>query len=147
MKVQVFREDGQESYNAILVDNGELFDPTYEVLLRTEKKLEADLPYLALPVDEIDKEGQKKITFLIKDMGKEFRKKLAEVIFTDEKSLTIILSINGHSSTAFMGKNEWDEKVEKLKSIIRYMESKKKVPAIINLTNLKKVVVKFSDKS
>src|SRR5690606_19343316 len=53
MKAQIYRENGQESYDAILVDNGTLVDPTYEVLLRSEKKLTRQLPYLALPVGDL----------------------------------------------------------------------------------------------
>lgn len=147
MKVQVFKEDGRESYDAVLVSDGSLYDPTYEVLLRSEKKIDNDLPFLALPVEEIDKNSQLIITELVKGLNKKFRKKLAEIILNDSKDLTIILSINGYSSSAFLGQDDWMLKMDKLKSIIKYMEAKKKIPAIINLTNLKKVVVKFSDKS
>ena len=38
-----FEDNGDEFYTAILVDNGKLFDPTYEVLLRSEKKLKKPL--------------------------------------------------------------------------------------------------------
>ncbi|MDC1173862.1 cell division protein FtsQ/DivIB [Bacteriovoracaceae bacterium] len=145
MKVQIYKENGLDSYEAILVDNGELFDPTYEVLLRTEKKLKGQLPYFALPVGEIDKNIQKEVSHIVKKMSKNFRKKISEVILNDNKDLTIILSINGGPSSVFIGKEDWDEKVEKLKKIVSYMESKKKMPAIINLTNSKKVVVKFND--
>ncbi|RPJ75318.1 MAG: hypothetical protein EHM20_09135, partial [Alphaproteobacteria bacterium] len=54
MKVQIYKNNGTESYEAILVDNGQLFDPTYEALLRSEKKLTRELPYLALPVGEME---------------------------------------------------------------------------------------------
>ena len=62
--------------------------------------------------------------------------------------MTVILSIDGHPSSVFMGSDLWDEKMVKLQKIVNYVASEKmKVPAIINLTNLKKIVVKFSDKS
>jgi hypothetical protein len=44
-----------------------------------------------------------------------------------------------------MGLDEWEEKVAKLDKIVNYMELKEKIPAVINLTNSKKVVVKFRD--
>ena len=47
MKVQIYKDNGDEYYTAILVDNGKLVDPTYEVLLRTEKKLKKKLPSMA----------------------------------------------------------------------------------------------------
>ena len=146
MKVQIYKEGEIDFYEAILVDNGQLFDPTYEVLLRTEKKLKGTLPFLALPVGEVDKDLPKRIVKIIKKMSPKVRKRLAEVVLDKKSQLTIILSVNGHPSSAFFGPLDWEEKVEKLERIIAAMETSKKVPAIINLTNAKKVVVKFSDK-
>jgi hypothetical protein len=146
MKVQLYKNNGAETYEAILVDNGQLYDPTYEALLKSEKKLTHDLPYLALPVGEMEDKVQADVTGLIKDMRPELRKKLSEVILNDNKELTIILSVNGHPSSVFMGPDEWSDKVAKLDKIVNYMELKERVPAIINLTNSKKVVVKFKDK-
>lgn len=146
MKVQIYKSGGTESYEAILVDNGQLFDPTYEVLLRSEKKLTRPLPYLGLPVGDMEDKVQKDLTGLIKEMRPELRKKLSEVILNDSKELTIILSIGGHPSSVFLGPNEWGDKMVKLDKIVNYMELKEKIPSIINLTNSKKVVVKFKDK-
>jgi hypothetical protein len=146
MKVQIYKKDSPESYEAILVDNGQLFDPTYEALLRSEKKLTQDLPYLSMPIGEMDDKVQADVTNLVKEMRPGLRKKLSEVILNDAKELTIILSINGHPSSVFMGPDEWSDKLVKLDKIVNYMELKEKIPAIINLTNSKKVVVKFNDK-
>ncbi len=146
MKVQIYRKDSSDSYEAILVDNGQLYDPTYEALLRSEKKLTQDLPYLSMPVGEMEDKVQSDITGLVKEMRPGLRKKLSEVILNDNKELTIILSINGHPSSVFMGLDEWSDKLVKLDKIVNYMELKEKIPAIINLTNSKKVVVKFNDK-
>ena len=146
MKVQIYRKDSAESYEAILVDNGQLFDPTYETLLRAEKKLTHDLPYLSMPVGEMEDNIQIEVTNLVKEMRPGLRSKLSEVILNDTKELTIILSINGHPSSVFMGLGEWSDKLVKLDKIVNYMELKEKIPAIINLTNSKKVVVKFNDK-
>ena len=144
MKVQIYKDNGIESYEAILVDNGLLYDPTYEVLLRGEKKLDYDLPFLAIPVGEMEKDVQEQITSIVGSMDLAFRKKLSEVIVSDSKELTMILSVRGNPSSVFMGKGQWDQKVEKLTKIVSYMSSKRKVPSVINLTNPKKVVVKFS---
>ena len=146
MKVQIYRNNGADNYEAILVDNGQLYDPTYETLLRSEKKLTHNLPYLALPVGEMEDKVQADVTALVKDMRPELRRKLSEVILNENKELTIILSVNGHPSSVFMGPDEWGEKIVKLDKIVNYMELKEKIPAVINLTNSKKVVVKFKDK-
>lgn len=146
MKVQLYKNNTAESYEAILVDNGQLVDPTYEALLRQEKKLIGPLPFLALPVNDMEKKVQNDITSIIREMRPELRKKLSEVIINENKELTIILSVSGHPSSVFMGPDEWAEKMAKLDKIVNYMELKEKVPAVINLTNSKKVVVKFSDK-
>lgn len=146
MKVQLYKNGSADSYEAILVDNGQLYDPTYEALLKAEKKLTHDLPYLALPVGEMEDKVQSDVTSLVKEMRPGLRAKLSEVILNDNKELTIILSVNGHPSSVFLGPDEWGEKMSKLDKIVSYMELKEKIPAVINLTNSKKVVVKFKDK-
>ncbi len=146
MKVQLYKNDGTESYEALLVSNGQLFDPTYEVLLRTEKKIKGDLPYLALPVGKIENDLQQEITNIFKILPVNFREKVSEIIISDKNDMTIILSIKGKPSSVFIGNKGWVDKIKKLKKIVSYLNEKKRVPAVINLTNAKKVVVKFSDK-
>lgn len=146
MKVQVYKDNGLDSYEAILVEDGDLYDPTYEVLLRGEKKLKRELPHLALPIDKIQSPLRISITKLIGNLKPRFRKKISELIIDEKNEMTIILSIRGRPSSIFLGNKAWDEKMVKLQKIVRYMEKKKKIPAVINLTNPEKVVVKFSDK-
>jgi hypothetical protein len=145
MKVQLYKNNSAEMYEAILVENGQLVDPTYEALLRQEKKLNSPLPFLALPVNDMEQKIQKDITKIIREMRPGLRSKLSEVIVNDGKELTIIMSLGGRPSSVFMGLDEWEEKVAKLDKIVNYMELKEKIPAVINLTNSKKVVVKFRD--
>lgn len=145
MRVQVVKDGSDETYNAILVENGDLYDPTYEVLLRDEQKLKQELPYLALPLKEMDKNIQHHIARLIKTFKHSVRDMLSEVILNDNLELTVIMSIQGRPTSVFMGKNEWIDKVDKLEQIVTYMQAKNKIPAIINLTNSKKVVVKFNE--
>ena len=99
-----------------------------------------------MPVGEMEDKVQADVTGLVKEMRPALRSKLSEVILNENKELTIILSINGHPSSVFMGLDEWNDKLVKLDKIVNYMELKEKIPAIINLTNSKKVVVKFKDK-
>ncbi len=143
MKVQIYKENGDEFYTAVLADNGKLLDPTYEVLLRSEKILKGKIPHLAIPVKGLDSKLHEDITRLISDMDYAFRKKISEVIINENNELTIILSVQNRPSSAFLGKNYWSEKVGKLKEIITFMKKKKRIPTVINLTNTKKVVVKF----
>jgi hypothetical protein len=145
MKVQIYKKDGEEFYTAILVDSGKLVDPTYEVLLRAEKKLIGKLPHMAVPFQLINTDIHKKLTSLFNGLGEGFVKHISEVILNEKKELTIIMSVNRRPSSAFLGNDYWGEKVGKLEEIITYMKEKKSIPAVINLTNSKKIVVKFSD--
>lgn len=146
MKVLIYKEGGVESYSAILVDNGQLFDPIYEALLRSEEILSDRLPSLGLPLGGLDQEVQLNIARLVKMMNTTLRKNLSEVIISEENDLTAIFSIKNRASSAFLGKDQWDKKLQKLQKIMDYMAKKKKVPSIINLTDVRKIVVKFSDK-
>lgn len=145
MKAQIYKENGEEFYTAILVEDGTFVDPTYEVLLRGEKKLTRKLPSLAFPVSLIDTETQKQMTHLALTFDGNFKDRLSEIILDEDKKLTMIFSINRRPSSAFLGSDYWGEKVEKLAKVIDYMKKKNTIPAVINLTNSKKVVVKFSD--
>lgn len=145
MKVQIYKNDGEEFYTAILVDNGKLFDPTYEVLLRSEKILTGQLPRMAIPANLINSEIHMRLTSLFNRLGTGFVKNISEVILNESEELTIILSIGRKPSSAFLGKEFWKEKVLKLNEIVKHMANKKTIPAVINLTNSKKVVVKFSE--
>ena len=100
---------------------------------------------MAYPSRLLDSGQEKKITSLLNVIGEDFVKNISEVILNEDKELTIILSLGRKPSSAFLGKEQWHEKVDKLDSVIKYMQKKKTIPAIINLTNLKKIVVKFSD--
>ncbi len=146
MRVQIYKENSTDSYEALLVDNGKLYDPTYEELLRSEQKLSAPLPFLALPVGEMDDKIQKQITTLFKNIKSDLKGKISEVIIGSNRELTIILSSDKAPTSVFLGNDIWEEKMVKLHKIVAFMEEKGKSPAIINLTNAKKVVVKFSDK-
>ncbi|TDJ05903.1 MAG: hypothetical protein E2O68_05715 [Deltaproteobacteria bacterium] len=146
MKVQIYKRNAIDSYDAILVDNGSLFDPTYLVLLKEEKKIKKELPYLALPVGNLTEEIRLNITKVIKDLHTDLRDKLSEVILNESNELTIIFSMKGSATSVFFGQEDWNIKVKKLEKIVNYMNSKKRMPSIINLTHSKKVVVKFKDK-
>jgi hypothetical protein len=146
MKVQIYKQNGQNSYDALLVDNGKLFDPTYEEILRNDNKLHESLPSLAIPVEKANDKVQNELVQIIQAMDLDFRKTLSEVILGTRGNLTIILSLKGRPSSAFLGKDSWTEKTLKLQKIIRFLGEKKKTPSIINLTNSKKVVVKFNDR-
>ena len=143
MKVQIYKDNGDEFYTSILVDNGKLFDPTYEVLLRGSNKLKGKLPSLAMPVSLINKEKHHEVTDLIKKLNKNIAQGLSEMILNADGDLTMILSINDRPSSVFIGKEYWSEKVDKLVKVIDFMKTKKTIPAVINLTNSKKIVVKF----
>lgn len=145
MKVHIYKDNGDEFYSAILGENGKILDPTYEVLMRAEGKIKGDLPSLAIPVKELDDKENIRVTRLIKEMSPYLKSKIAEVIISEKGDLTIILSIQRKPASIFIGQNNWTKKVQKLEKVIKYLSKQNKIPTIVNLTNLKKVVVKFSD--
>jgi hypothetical protein len=145
MKVSIYKDNGIESYNAILADNGELLDPTYEHLLRNEKKLNNQLAALALPVKDIEKSYPKVIANLFSPLDSDLRSEMSEIILDDEKKMTIILSIKNRPVTVFLGDTNWEERLLKLTKIVNYSKKSSKLPKIVNLTNDKKIVVKFAE--
>lgn len=146
MKVQIYKNNGVDSYEAILVDNAQLYEPSYLTVLKEENKLKKDLPSLALPIGNFEIETRQTIARLVNNMEEDVRKNLSELILNELNELTIILSIKERTSSVFLGPDHWDEKVSKLQKIVKFLDAKKRVPSVINLVNSKKIVVKFGDK-
>lgn len=145
-KVQVYRENGQEHYSAILADNARIYEPQYENLLRSEKRLKHNLPLLALTTELLEGNAPTELAKFIEKIGPDLRKQISEIVLSKNRDLTIIFSLGGKATSVFMGADQWDEKVTKLSKIVGFVGKNKRYPTSINLVNSKKVVVKFSDK-
>lgn len=146
-KVQVYKKTGEELYSAILANNSKLYEPQYEMLMRTEKKLDHNLPLIALRMDQIESNFTQEIARLMSHIDSEFRRYISEILLGPKMNLTVILGLKGTTTSVFFGKDLWEEKTIKLTKILSFMGEKKKFPTSINLINPKKVVVKFSDKN
>jgi hypothetical protein len=144
MKVQIFKPDGNEHYNAVLVNNGKLVDPIYEVILRSENQIKGPLPFLAVQINQLNDGLQKKLSDLVEHFPEDLDGKLSEAIMGKNGELTLILALKGESTSVFLGEEMWEEKAQKLSKVIGYLEQRNKIPSIVNLTSFKKVVVKFS---
>ncbi len=142
-RVQVYKNDGKEHYSAILGENGKLLDPSYEGVLKAEKRLKADLPSLAIPVKLLEGEAHESFTRLALQIAPEVREKISEIIINDNGELTMIFSLGGRATSVFMGTELWEDKLVKLVKVVSYVEKTGKFPSVINITNAKKVVVKF----
>jgi hypothetical protein len=145
-KVQVYKPNGQEHYSAILGDNARMYEPHYENLIKTEKKINLHLPLIALTMEQLEKGAPTELAHLIKRMEVGLRNQISEIIMSKNSELTIIFALGGKATSAFMGADLWEEKLTKLVKVIGYVGKNKRYPSSINLVNSKKVVVKFSDK-
>jgi hypothetical protein len=132
-----------EINNGILVDNGTLLDPTYEILIKNENKLQKELPVLSI-TNKYNEMDLKIISKHFQNLSLGFKEKVSEFILNDDKSLIVILSYNEKSLSVFMGKNDWNEKWNSLIKIVQSFSLNEKIPSTINLINKDKVVVKFS---
>jgi hypothetical protein len=145
-KVQVYKPNGEEHYSAILGDNAKMYEPQYENLMKAEKRLNHNLPLLAISMEQIEGSAPMDLATFIKKMEIDLRKQISEIIISKNNDLTIIFALGGKATSVFMGADLWDEKLSKLTKIVGYVGKNKRFPTSINLVNSKKVVVKFSDK-
>lgn len=144
MKVQIYKGiQGGESYMAILGHDGKLYGQSYEDILRKENLLTYNLPLLAFPVEDLNTEYQDKIASMVKRLNLDLMKNLSEVIINQNHELSMTFSFNHKTTSIFYGNSLWDDKAYKMNRILNYMESKGQYPKSINISNLKKVVVKF----
>jgi len=145
-KVQVYKLNGEEHFSAILSSNGKMYEPQYEILMSSEKKLTYQLPLIALSIDQVEGGAPQELTDTIQKLNMDMRKRISEIILSKKNELTIIFSLGGKATSVFMGADFWDEKLYKLTKVVGYVSKSQRYPSSINLTNPKKVVVKFSDK-
>ena len=145
VKIQVYKPNGDEHYSAILGDNGKMYDPGYENLMKAEKKLTNNLPLLAISMKQLEGDAPTELARFIKLMEKGLRDQVSEIIMNKNNELTIVFALGGKATSVFMGADLWEEKLTKLSKIVGYVQKNKRYPGSINLVNSKKVVVKFSD--
>ena len=145
-KVQVYKSNGEEHYSAILGANSRLYEPQYENLLKSEKKLTHNLPLLALTMDQIESDAPTTLSRFIKAMDPDLRRTISEMFLSKNSELTIVCSLGGKATSVFMGADLWEEKLTKLTKVVGFVKESKRYPSSINLVNAKKVVVQFSDK-
>ncbi|MBI2521523.1 MAG: hypothetical protein HYV97_13985 [Bdellovibrio sp.] len=130
----------------ILASDGNFYNKIFADFLTEEGKLTKKLPVLAMPESRYGRElwdGLKRISTSIYTL--ELEKNLTEMIVNKDGSLTMILSVNSHPVSVFFGKSEWDDKIQKLSRLVTYTQNQQRIPSIVNMTNAKKVVVKFSE--
>ncbi len=136
-----------------MVEGGIFFDPLYEVFLQKDGKLETnELPYLSLPQKaslnlEVSSETKEDMIFLISKLGPRVSQSLSELILSENHELTFILRDKDGPISVFLGKKNWSKKTESLSKILGHFAEKSQRPSVINLTNHKKVVVKFPGRS
>lgn len=145
LKVQVYKSNGEEHYSAILGDNAKMYEPGYEVIMKAEKKLTYNLPLLAISMQQLEGDAPTSLANFIKQMEKDLRRQISEIIISKNNELTIVFALGGKATSVFMGADLWEEKLTKLTKIIGYVNKNRRYPGSINLVNSKKVVVKFSD--
>jgi hypothetical protein len=145
-KVNIYKSNGEEHYSAVLAENSKLYEPQYEILMRSEKKISSNLPLIALTTDQLETNSVGILTDFIKQVKNETRKKISEIIIDKKFNLTVVFSLGGARATSvFMGTDFWDVKITKLEKLLDYVSKNKRFPTTVNLVNAKKVVVKFSD--
>jgi hypothetical protein len=142
-RVQVYHLNGKEHYSATMTKGGKLFDPAYETLLKNEKIIKSDLLSLVLPIEVINQSGHEKVARFLELIDPSLTGRISEIIISKSGSMTMIFSSLSKPTNVFMGEDLWEDKLIKLTKVIHFMDKANKRPSMINLTSLKKVVVKF----
>ncbi len=143
-RLQVYNENGTESYFSVLSKNGKKVDPNYENALRAEKILTAPLPVLSMNKSQINKQRLIDISRYLEKIDKKLVRRISDLIIDENDRLIIIIRNPNHAITAFVGQDDWKNKSKRLLKSIEYFDQKKKYPQYVRFLNSKKIVVKFS---
>lgn len=144
LRVQIFKNSGDNYYSGVLVDTGDVYDPNYEVILRREGVIQKKLPFLAMSLNDINEKKHLKVINLLNRFPRKLYDQLSEVVVDQNQELTLIMRNDEKVSSVFFGDDYWDDKLNSLIKINDYFITKQKYPSQINLTSNKKIVVKFS---
>ena len=125
------------------MDNGEIYRESYQALIEKERGKPLNIPFLSIPHDKLGKMDSKVLASIYSKIDDRNKKKISEIIINEHDELTFIISSSNRVASAFLGEEKWSEKVSKLEKILNHFEDSGKLPSLVNLTNLKKVVVKF----
>jgi hypothetical protein len=142
-EVSFYKDDKIAVGEGVLASDGKVYDSTFEVLLKEEGTLKGLLPHLALPASFQERGNLKDVINFFAQVPAAFFAKFAEVILNNEEEMTLILTAESGPVSVFLGHEEIPSKLNKLQRIIDYMTLQKKLPSIINMESLKKIVVKF----
>src|SRR5690606_4625542 len=107
-KVQVYKPNGQEHYSAILGDNAKLYEPQYENLMKAEKRLNIQLPLLAISMEQLEQAAPMDLARFIKIMNLDLRSQISEIIISKNNELTIIFGLGRKATSVFMGADLWE---------------------------------------
>lgn len=143
LKIEIFDSLGIKTFGGALVSNGEIYKEVFLKLLEKEQKKPLNIPYLSIPHEKINGDITKEIAQLYLTLNKSNKKKVSEIILNQNLELTLILSASNRVASAFLGIENWTEKMSKLQKILDHFATSGKLPSLVNLTNPKKVVVKF----
>ena len=143
VRVSAINDDGKVVSSSVLVEGGKLFDPTYEMLLKSDKILKSELPTLAISYGRLTEQYKNLLTDFFANLDVKTKSMLSELIVDSSGKMTLILSHKRKPMSVFFGENSWIEKRKKLTRMIAYLLPKKGLPKTINMSNSKKVVVKF----
>ncbi len=143
-KLQVYKEDGTQSYFAVLSDEGKRVDPNYENVLRSEKILKQALPLVSINHNQITDRKLKDFAKYLNSINSTLYRRISDLIIDEDEKLIVILKNPNHAVTAFLGKDDWQRKSKRLLKSVEYFDEKKKYPRLLKFVNSKKIVVKFS---
>jgi len=143
VRVSAINSEGMTVSSSILTEGGKLYDPTYELLLKSENIIESDLPTLAVSYDKLNEKIKDEVSDFFMSLDKTTRSLMSEMILDEKGKMTLILSHKRKPTSVFFGEGNWSEKRIKLSKMVSYLIDQKGLPKTINMTNTKKVVVKF----
>lgn len=143
VKVSAINPEGKAISSSVLTSDGKLYDPTFELLLKSEKLLKNDLPTLAVSYERLNEKTKDEVSDFFNSLDKKIKNLMSEMILDEDGKMTLILSHKRKPTSVFFGEGNWTEKRIKLTKMIAYLIDRKGLPKTINMTNTKKVVVKF----
>ena len=143
-EIEFLHKNSEHGKSGVLAENGVILSSGYLSLLRAEGKFTSDLPSMTL-MTESSARDIARVTKIGNRFKSHFSNELAELILDESSKLTAILSVQNNPVSVFLGKENWPDKIVKLKKTITYLDKKTRIPNVINLTDVKKVVVKFPD--
>lgn len=138
LQVNILGKKNTVLYKTLLTESGHIQDPNY-LLFQNDRYM----PELSIRKELLTPQIKRDMIDIVKKFKNKSNSELSEILYSDNGYITLIIRTQKNITSVFLGTGFWEDKIKRIHKIMSHLNTKKKLPTQINITNIDKVVIKF----